>query len=175
MRPVLGEVPTNALAMVVLPGPSNGGRLSYEIWNFSSNDITAVSIDGFDALGGQGLFFSRVTEARIGTGSSVRVEYPQNGVAGKGPIVLGFSGFGQGQCASVDAEAGTWEDAVFHPHVMDLVGARIQVVFDGGDRGNGEVVLCGTNGRFLRNTSCHSGDAVALISGTRTMQLRLSQ
>lgn len=174
-RAALDDPPPATLAVVVVPGPMNGTRISYEIWNYAAGSISAVNIDGFDALAGQGLLFSRVTAAHASDVGSLRVDYPQSGVAGKGSIILGFTSFGEGRCAAVDAEAGTWGDPGFRGRVMDVVGARIQVVFEGGQRGNGEVVLCGSNGRFARGVPCHPGDAVALISGSQTMQVRLSQ
>ena len=174
-RPAVEQAPPGILAIIVLAGPLNSSRISFEIWNYSGDPITAVNVDGFDALGGQGLLFNKVTKGHTDDGTSVRIEYPTIGVDGRGPIVLRFDGFRPGQCESVDAEAGTWGDASFHGRVMDAVGARIQVVFERGSRGNGEVVLCGSNGRVFRDIPCHPGDAVALISGSRTMQVRLSQ
>jgi hypothetical protein len=174
-RPAVTQASPGMLAMIVLLGPMNSTRLSYEIWNYSGESISAVTVDGFDALGGQGLLFNKVTPAHAAGVGSLRVEYPQSGVDGRGPIVLRFEGFRTGECAAVDAEASTWGDPTFRGRVMDAVGARIQVVFEGGARGSGEVVLCGSNSRFSRDVPCHPGDAVALISGTRTMQVRLSQ
>jgi hypothetical protein len=174
-RPAVTQASPGMLAMIVVLGPVNSTRMSYEIWNYADESISAVTVDGFDALGGQGLLFNKVNTAHAADLGSVRVEYPQSGVDGKGPIVLRFEGFRTGQCAAVDAEASTWGDATFHGRVMDAVGARIQVVFEGGLRGSGEVVLCGSNARFSRDVPCHPGDAVALISGSRTMQVRLSQ
>jgi hypothetical protein len=174
-QPAVDQAPLATLAIVVLRGPINSTRMTYEIWNYASDSISAVNIDGFDALGGQGLVFSKVTTAHAADVGSVRVEYPPNGVDGRGPIMLGFTGFEPGQCVAVDSEASTWGDTRFHGCVMDAVGARIQVVFERGQRGNGEMVLCGSNGRFSRGVPCHPGDAVALISGSRTMQVLLSQ
>lgn len=173
-QPAVEQVPPGTLAIVVIRGPMNSTRISWEIWNYASDSISGVYIDGFDALGGQGLFFRNVTTAHASGVGSVRVDYPQNGT-GSGPIVLGFSGFAPGRCAAVDSAGGTWGDAALQGRVLDVVGARIQVVFEQGLRGNGEVVLCGSNGRFFRDIPCHPGDAVASISGSRTMQVRLSQ
>lgn len=173
-RSAVAQASPGTLAIVVIRGPMNSTRFSYEIWNYAGDSISSVYIDGFDALGGQGLLFSRVTASHATEVGSVRIDYPRIG-AGRGPIILGFSGFGSGRCAAVDAEASTLRDAALHGRVLDAVGARIQVVFEGGLRGNGEVVLCGSNGRFFRDIPCHPGDAVASISGSRTVQLRLSQ
>jgi hypothetical protein len=174
-RPAVTQAPPGMLAMIVILGPMSSTQLSYEIWNYADESISAVTVDGFDALGGQGLLFSKAITAHAADVGSVRVEYPQSGVDGKGPIVLRFDGFGAGRCAAVDAEASTWGQATFHGRVMDAVGTRIQVVFEGGSRGSGEVVLCGSNSRFSRDVPCHPGDAVASISGSRTMQVRLSK
>lgn len=170
VQSVVAEAPPDALAIVVLPGPMNNERITYEIWNYASDFISAVNIDGFDALGGQGLLFSRVTTEHAASVGSIRVDYPQNGVEGRGPIILGFGGFGPGQCAAVAADASTAGAAGFHARMMDTVGARIQVVFEGGLRGSGEVLLCGSNGRFFRDVPCHPGDGIALISESRKLR-----
>jgi hypothetical protein len=171
-RPVADQLPAGALAIVVLPGPMSNTRIPYEIWNYSDDSIAAVSVDGFDALGGQGLSFTRATTAHAARIGAVRVDYPQSGVEGHGPLMVGFEGFGPGQCAAVDTEASTWGSAGFRARMMDMVGARIQMVFEGGLRGTGQVLLCGSNGR-VRDIPCRPGDGVAMISQGRTVQVRV--
>jgi hypothetical protein len=132
-----------------------------------------VNIDGFDALGGQGMLFSSVRPMKDAGVGSVTVDYPRNGDPGRGPILLSFEAFDQGGCAAFEAAASSWNEGIVQARVMDTVGARIQVVFDSGLRGSGVMVLCGSNGSVGGDVPCDPGDGVALISESRTVHVRL--
>jgi len=159
--------PDGVLTVVTVPGPVGSIDTWFEIRNYATERIHYVIVNGFGGLAGKGLRFDTASVRAHPPEGSLRLEHPAPTEGGRGPAMLLFTGFDGGECAGFTAAIGTWGDEEYRAVVGDLVGARVDVVFEGGLRGSGEFQLCNSNGhvrdRFHTLVHCTPGTVVAIV------------
>ena len=157
------------LAVAVLDGPPNRGTLVQQLRNVSTEPIRFAFLDAFGSHADEGLCLDAVEPLIPPAGGRMDAVYPQAGTCGVGPVLMGFQGFLQEGCAAYLVNASSWTGPHDIVGVQDLLGARIEVVFEGGIRGAGTFRDC-TPTTVLEADAmeglCVPGQAIAFVAQT---------
>jgi hypothetical protein len=128
-------------AIAVIPGPATSSNIRFGVFNTTSlggagvvgNTLDDLIVDSFFALGGSSLLHESVFLTAASPGGTLAVEYP-NGVSGKGPAVLSFTGFDSLESVAFNTDPDTYDDPDFGATVSDMDGTRLEAVFSAGLR-----------------------------------------
>jgi hypothetical protein len=131
----------NLCAIAVIPGPATSSNIRFGVFNTTSlggagvvgNTLDHLIVDSFSALGGSSLLHESVFLPAAPPGGTLAVEYP-NGVSGKGPAVLSFTGFDSLESVAFNTDPDTYDDPDFGATVSDMDGTRLEAVFSAGLR-----------------------------------------
>lgn len=132
-RPGSPKAPGDLCAIAVIPGPGTSFDIRFGIFNVIGEDIEFSTIDSFFSLDRHSLIHESVFGASAPPTGSLTVEYP-NAVAGKGPVVLSFKGFGLLESASFNTDPDTYDNPAFGATVADMDDTSIELAYDGGRR-----------------------------------------
>jgi hypothetical protein len=124
----------NLCAIAVMAGPGTSFNIRLGIFNATAGNTLDVLIeDSFPALGGSSLLHQEVFLTAPPAGGTLSVEYPPD-AAGRGPVVLSFTGFDSFESASYNTDPDSYDNPDFGATVQDLDGTRLEGVFSGGLR-----------------------------------------
>ena len=155
------------LAIVVFPGPATNHSVRFEVWPYLPERLLYLVLDGFDAFDGATMGFDAGEVVTAPYLSDTHVDHPAVGEHGAGPLMVAFPGEFATGCAAIRVEADRWGDEATRATVGDLPGTRVDVLFEKGVRGVGEVQICREDGRLpwcpFMDFRCTPGDAIALI------------
>ncbi len=118
----------NLCAIVVLPGPASSFDIRFGIFNVAADHLDFLIMDSFRALGGESLLHQSVFGTIAPPSGTLTVHYP-SGVPGKGPVVLGFTGFTQFESAAFNTDPDTYDNPDFGATVLDLDQTVIELVY----------------------------------------------
>jgi len=136
------EAPGDLCAIAVIPGPATGFDIRFGIFNVVAEDLEFSTIDSFLALDHNALIHESVFGASAPALGTLSVEYP-DGVAGKGPVVLSFKGFGLFDSASFNTDPDTYDNPAFGATVEDMDDTVLELAYDGGRRCRGSLTFVG--------------------------------
>jgi hypothetical protein len=125
-------------AIAVVPGPANSANIRFGIFNVASSSVDFTIMDSFHALGEQSLLHESVFATAASVGGTLTVLYP-SGAPGKGPVVLGYTGFDQLESVSFNTDPDTYDDPAFGATVQDLDNTVLELVYSGPLRCAGEL------------------------------------
>jgi len=133
--------PGDLCAIAVIPGPAGSFNIRIGVFNTTAgNTLDDLIVDSFFALGGNALLHESVFATAPSPGGTLAVEYP-NGVSGKGPVVLSFTGFDSLESVAFNTDPDTYENSAFGATVLDMDDTRLEAVFSGGLRCAGRLVF----------------------------------
>jgi hypothetical protein len=121
-------------AIAVIPGPATSVNIRFGVFNTTGgNTLDDLIVDSFFSLGGSSLLHESVFATAPPPGGTLAVEYP-NGVSGKGPAVLSFTGFDSLESVAFNTDPDTYDNPSFGATVADLDRTRLEAVFSNGLR-----------------------------------------
>ena len=120
----------NLCAIVVLPGPADSFNIRFGLFNVAADRLDFLIMDSFRALDGESLLHESVFDTVAPLSGSVTVHYPSV-VQGKGPVVLGFTGFTQFESAAFNTDPDTYDNPDFGATVLDMDETVIELVYSG--------------------------------------------
>jgi hypothetical protein len=143
-------------AIAVIPGPAGSFNIRFGVFNTTGgNTLDVLIVDSFFSLGGSSLLHESVFSTAPPPGGTLAVEYP-NGVSGKGPAVLSFTGFDSLESVAFNTDPDTYDNPAFGATVADMDRTRLEAVFSDGLRCAGSLAFnAGFNASiaFLTQTS----------------------
>jgi hypothetical protein len=121
------------LAVAVIPGKYGDFDIDLHLVNLTRTNITDVTFDPFKALNGKAL----IIDTCWAVSSDIVLEYPV--AYGRGPMVLRFEHFGPLGVRQVGLDPDTYESPSFGATVLEMSGSVIEIAFENGARGVGEL------------------------------------
>jgi hypothetical protein len=135
--------PGDVCAIAVIPGPADNENIRIAILNIATDfsQIGDLTVDGFGALGGQGMPFQTCFSPDAPAGGTIALRYPGSSPAdvpgGRGPAVMSFTGFNQTDSTSFNLDPDTFDNPNFTATVNDMTGTVLELAFVGGKRCRG--------------------------------------
>jgi hypothetical protein len=118
----------NLCAIVVLPGPADSFDIRFGVFNVVADRLDFLIMDSFRTLERRSLLHQSVFAAVAPPSGTVTVHYP-SGASGKGPVVLGFTGFMPFESAAFNTDPDTYDDPAFGATVLDMDQSFIELVY----------------------------------------------
>lgn len=117
-------------AIAVVPGPAGSFNIRFGIFNVASSSVDFTIMDSFHALGEQSLLHDAVFATAPSVGGTLTDLYP-DGASGKGPVVLGYTGFDMFESVSFNTDPDTYDNPNFSATVQDLDNTVLELVYSG--------------------------------------------